>query len=208
VKLVLVRHGRPDEGNSERPQDPPLHEEGRHQAHAVVKILAGEGITRVASSPLLRARQTAEPLAQKLGLPIDIIDGWAEADRHLDRYCSIETLRARGEAEWQRFLADPVRYLGGDPVAFRSTVSAALDSMLAESGPHAHVAVFTHGLPINIVLSRVLGLQRIVHFQPGYGSITRLSARGTERIGIVSVNESGHHSWPDDPTELLRQAPR
>jgi broad specificity phosphatase PhoE len=208
VKIVLIRHGRPDEGNAERPQDPPLHKEGWRQALAVAKVLAGEGITRVASSPLLRAQQTAEPLSQRLGLPIETIDAWAEADRHRDRYCSVETLRARGEAEWQRFLDDPVGYMGADPVAFRATVSGALDRMLAESGPSAHVAVFTHGLPINIVLSRVLGLKGITHFQPGYGSITRLRARGVERIGIISINESGHYSWPDDPLEPLRPDPR
>lgn len=172
MKLALVRHGRPDEGNAERPHDPPLHKEGWRQAHAVARLLAGEGITRVASSPLLRALQTAQPLAQRLGLPVEEIEGWAEADRHLDRYVSLETLRSRGEAEWQRFLKDPISYLGGDPVAFCVMTVATLDRMIAESGPQAHVAVFTHGLPINIVLSRVLGLERIAHFQPGYGSIT------------------------------------
>ena len=53
--------------------------------------------------------------------------------------------------------------------------------------------MYTHGLPINVVLSHILKLDRIVHFQPGYGSITRLRALDAEHIGIVSVNESGHH---------------
>src|ERR1700733_12281864 len=84
-----------------------------------------------------------------------------------------------GEAEWQRFLEDPVRYLEDDPVAFRAGVRSALDNMLADGEPNAQVAVFTHGLLTNIVLSRILSLERIVHFQPGYGSITRLTAWGT-----------------------------
>lgn len=196
MKLVLIRHGRPDEEHVERPHDPPLRADGWQQARAVAALLAGQGITRIVSSPLKRANQTAEPLAERLGLPIEILDGWAEADRHVSRYRSTETLRALGEAEWQRFLMDPVRYLGGDPQSFRADVLAALAAMIAEGDREAHVAVFTHGLPINLVLSHVLGLERIVHFTPGYGSITRLRARDARTIEVVSVNESGHHSWP------------
>lgn len=36
--------------------------------------------------------------------------------------------------------------------------------------------------------------EEIVHFQPGYGSVSRLRvAHGPRRIGIVSINESAHH---------------
>ena len=123
MRLTLVRHGRPDEGDTARPHDPPLRADGRRQAQAVAALLAGEGVTRVVASPLLRAHQTALPLAERLGLPVDTVDGWAEADRHLARYRSTETLRAQGEAEWARFLADPVRYLGGEWRVFSGTIA-------------------------------------------------------------------------------------
>lgn len=192
MRLTLVRHGRPDEDDTTRPHDPPLRADGRRQAQAVAALLADEGVTRVVTSPMQRARETAEPLVARVGLPLHTIDGWAEADRHLDRYRSTETLRALGDAEWARFLTDPVRYLGHDPVRFMADVMGALQQSLA-APDDAHVVVFTHGLPINVVLSSILGLERIIHFQPGYGSVTRLRARGADRIGILSVNESGHH---------------
>ena len=192
MKIVLVRHGRPDEGHAERPHDPPLAVEGRRQALAAAALLAREGIGRIVTSPLLRARQTADPLVERLGLAPDVVDGWAEADRHVARYRSVETLRAQGEAEWRRFLADPVRYMGGDPDAFRGGVLGALAALIAGGPRDEHVAVFTHGLPINVVLSHALGLERIVHFPPGYGSVTRLRARRSGTIGVVSVNETGH----------------
>jgi broad specificity phosphatase PhoE len=91
MKLILVRHGRPNEGDPGPPNDPPLNADGRRQARAVAQLLAREGVTRVVSSPLARARETAEPLAERLGLPIDTIEGWAEADRAADRYRSTET---------------------------------------------------------------------------------------------------------------------
>ena len=192
MKIVLVRHGRPDEGHAERPHDPPLADEGLRQAQAAAALLAHEGIDRIVTSPLLRAQQTAAPLAESLGLAPEVVDGWAEADRHLDRYRSVETLKAMGGGEWQRFLDDPVRYMGGDPASFRAGVLAALAALVASGPRDAHVAVFTHGLPINVVLSHALGLARIVHFPPGYGSVTRLRARDIHTIGVVSVNETGH----------------
>lgn len=207
MKLVLVRHGKPDEDHAERPHDPPLNAQGQAQSQAVARLLEREGITRVVASPLQRAHQTALPLARQLGLPVHTVDGWAEADRDAPRYRSGETLRALGDAEWQRFLADPVRYVGGDPVRFRADVLGALEEAVERATPDDRVAVFTHGLVINVVLSHLLGLARIVHFQPGYASITRLAARGAGRrvlhdggIGIISVNESGHHAEPAHPT--------
>ncbi|HMO47375.1 MAG TPA: histidine phosphatase family protein [Rubrivivax sp.] len=192
MKMTLVRHGLPDEGNAARPHDPPLGAAGRRQAEAVAALLADDGVTRIVASPLLRAHETALPLAGRTGLAVDTVDGWAEADRHVAHYRSTETLRALGDAEWERFLADPVSYLGGDPQAFHREVLGALDATAAGDDDGAHVAVFTHGLPINVVLSHALGLERIVHFRPGYGSVTRLIVRGG-RLGVVSVNESAHH---------------
>jgi broad specificity phosphatase PhoE len=192
MKLVLVRHGRPDEDERARPHDPPLRADGRAQAEAVASRLVQEGITRIVSSPMARAVQTAQPLADRLGLPIELMEGWAEADRHVERYRSTETLRALGSTEWNRFLADPIAYFGGDAAAFRGDVLGALAATIGDSGKDAHVAVFTHGLPINVVLSHALGLERIIHFAPGYASMTRLRALHAGTIGVSSVNERGH----------------
>jgi broad specificity phosphatase PhoE len=192
MKIVLVRHGRPDEDERERPHDPPLRADGRAQAEAVAARLVQEGITRIVSSPMARAAQTAQPLATALGLAVELVEGWAEADRHVERYRSTETLRALGSVEWRRFLDDPIAYFGGDAATFRNDVLGALGTTIKHSDKDAHVAVFTHGLPINVVLSHALGLERIIHFAPGYASMTRLRVLGTGAIGVASVNERGH----------------
>ncbi len=195
MRLILIRHGRPNEDDADAPHDPPLNAHGRRQAQAAARLLETEGLTRIVASPLRRARQTAESLAERLGLSIETIDDWAEADRGSIRYRSTETLRAEGGDAWSRFLADPIGYLGGDPASFRAGVLGALAATVANESATARVAVFTHGMPINIVLSHALGLESITRFLVGYGSVTRLRHFGEGRYGIVSVNETGHHKW-------------
>src|SRR5450755_2622621 len=77
--MILLRHGqsefnlriaatRRDPGI----EDARLTEYGHHQAEAAARKLADEPITRIIAAPYTRALQTAEPLARRLGLQIEI----------------------------------------------------------------------------------------------------------------------------------------
>jgi probable phosphoglycerate mutase len=69
--LYLVRHGESAfnaEGRIQGQLDPPLSPLGLRQSQALASALAGQKIGVVYSSPLLRAMQTAAPLAKALGL--------------------------------------------------------------------------------------------------------------------------------------------
>ena len=71
MELILVRHGLPLRREVvEGPADPELSPEGVNQATRLANYLATEKITAIYSSPMKRAVQTAEPLAQTIGLPI------------------------------------------------------------------------------------------------------------------------------------------
>jgi hypothetical protein len=67
----------------------------------------------------------------------------------------------RGEAEWQHFLEDGA-LSRRRPGCVSRRVRSALDNMLADGEPDA----FTHGLLTNIVLSRILSLERIITSSP------------------------------------------
>jgi probable phosphoglycerate mutase len=81
VELVLVRHAEPEwvlDGFSV--DDPPLTERGRRQAARLATRLGGEVFDDVFVSPLVRARQTAEPLLSTL-TRTEEIDPWLEEIR-------------------------------------------------------------------------------------------------------------------------------
>src|SRR4051794_4608727 len=73
TQLLLIRHGQ-SAGNAEGRfgghGTTPLSELGVRQAEKTAKVLANEGIDVIYSSDLLRAVQTAEPLAELLNIPI------------------------------------------------------------------------------------------------------------------------------------------
>lgn len=82
LRLVLVRHGETnsnvDKSLDSAPPGPPLNETGRRQAAELVEALATEPIVAILASTATRAQQTAAPLAEKLGMPVQVVDGAQE----------------------------------------------------------------------------------------------------------------------------------
>src|SRR5690606_13805299 len=79
---------------------------GREQAARVPAALANHHrITRVLSSPQARARQTAAPTAEKLGLPLGIVDDLAEYDRDLPAYIPVEDAKIEFRDAYERIKA-------------------------------------------------------------------------------------------------------
>ena len=78
MTLFWVRHGQSTWNASDRMQGhelgPPLTDLGRAQAADAAESLAGLGATRVLSSPAVRAQQTAEIIANRLGLAVETED--------------------------------------------------------------------------------------------------------------------------------------
>jgi broad specificity phosphatase PhoE len=68
--IYLVRHGE----KAAVGQDPELTAQGQARAQAIATILARTGITGIYSTPTQRTRQTAQPLAQRIGLEVQLYD--------------------------------------------------------------------------------------------------------------------------------------
>jgi phosphohistidine phosphatase SixA len=68
--VFLIRHAEKADAPKE---DPPLSEKGRLRAQELARMLAGSGVKAIYTSQYLRTKETAEPLAKQLGLPITAI---------------------------------------------------------------------------------------------------------------------------------------
>jgi len=79
----FLRHGQTDwnrVGRCQGRRDVPLSAEGEAEAHAAIRHLKDRGINGICSSPLKRARHTADIIGKALELPVADVPGLEEMD--------------------------------------------------------------------------------------------------------------------------------
>jgi len=157
--IVLVRHGETDWNRERRFQghaDMPLNDTGRQQARELADVLRGEELAAVYTSPLRRASETAEIVAEHLGLETRWLEGLREID----------------VGDWQGLTVDEVkaRFPEGADVDWRSgwpngetheelgarVIPSLLD--LERQHPESRVLGVTHAGPIRVALAVSAGL--------------------------------------------------
>jgi probable phosphoglycerate mutase len=192
MELILIRHGLPErvENTDGTPADPPLTALGHRQASRMADWLANERIDRLYTSPMLRARQTALPLAERLAHEPSVDPRIAEFDRDHHSYVPLEELKRTDYPRWLAFMKTGW-YSDMDPTLFRQEVVAAFEQFIVDN-PSGRIAVFCHGGVINVWAAHLLGLERLLFFPPDYTSINRFRASRQGARGVVSLNETGH----------------
>ncbi|MGH9028866.1 MAG: histidine phosphatase family protein [Acidimicrobiales bacterium] len=177
--LVLVRHGEAA-GNAARAllgrSDSPLTDRGRVQVAALGSLV--EGATRLITSPLERARETADALC--LGIPVEIDDRWIEVDYGEYEGRSLSELSG---PEWERWRSNPtVRWPGGESLSEVGTrVRKSCEELFALEGEGARAAgdvvVVSHVSPVKAAVAWALGAGDEVAWRLylATASVTRIS---------------------------------
>jgi broad specificity phosphatase PhoE len=193
VELILIRHARPDrvDPGSGAPADPGLSAEGWRQAECLASWLATERIDALYVSPMVRARETANPLERLLGTRATVREELAEWDRGRDYYVPMEEQKTSGHPDWQALVDRDWTAMPVDVFAFRDTVVDAVGRIAADHRGQV-VAVVCHGGVINVYLSAVLGLADPLFFEPDYSGFSRVLVSSGGQRGIRSVNETPH----------------
>lgn len=160
--ITLLRHGE-SVGNAESrwqgQSDYPLNETGRAQARALAERWQREGVTfdQVITSPLARARETAEIIAAALNVPLETDPLWLERDigeiagitaaefreRYPERatfFTPYDSVGTDGEGDWALFLR----------------AGQALHKLLRR--PVGRYLVVSHGGLLNQVMHAVVGI--------------------------------------------------
>lgn len=193
MELVLVRHALPIRREvTDGAADPPLAPDGVEQASHLAKYLASERFDALYASPMARARQTADPVAESQGLEMVIETDVAEWDRESPEYVPVEELKAANDPRWQAMLDG--EWEGDEPREdFDARVIGAVERIIGSHGGQ-RVAVVCHGGVINTYLAHVLGLDLELNgfFYPNYTSIHRVAAASSGERSIVTINETSH----------------
>ena len=206
MELLIIRHGLPVRRElTEGAADPELAPQGREQAEHLARYLASELIDAVYASPLARAKETAAPLAELLGMEIRISPGVAEWDQNSSEYVPVEELKAANDPRWQAMLAGEWSSDESED-DFRARVLESIETIVDDHRGQK-VAVVCHGGIINGYLSHVLGLGEFARgfFYPNYTSINRVAAASSGERSIVTINETSHLRGTGLPMGLFQQ---
>jgi len=196
TRLLLVRHGETVwnadavyRGRSEIP----LGETGKRQAHLTGRSLAGEGVTALMSSPLVRARETAEAIAGVTGVAVEIDNDLTDLDCGEWEGLTDAQVKERYPDVRRVWLATPhlVRLPGGETLdEVSARVVPVLERVLSAPGT---VVLVSHRVVHKVAICALLGLDNS-HFwdvRLDVAGITEFECSSTRRV-LVRHNDTSH----------------
>ncbi len=164
TEILLIRHGETDWNVQHRFQgqiDVPLNARGHEQARRLGLRLAHEPIQVLLSSDLIRARQTAEPLAAHLVLDVEPVPGMREQGFGVLEGLALDEILARHPLEWDLWRRHDADYcLPGDGECVRAFHARVVGTLhdIATRFADRKVAVVTHGGALDMVWREAHGL--------------------------------------------------
>lgn len=170
---------------------PPLDAMGLEQAERAAARLAGSEAVAVVSSPMLRARQTAETIAARLGVDVRVDDGWRECDFGAWDGLTLAEVAVRfptEHAEWHHSTASAPP--GGESLDHLTRrIAVARDRTMARYAGRT-VVVVTHSMPVRALMRLALDAppSSMFRLQPAPGSVSQLDLYndGTTAVAAFS----------------------
>jgi len=198
---VLARHGATALSLEKRFSgrdglDPALAPIGERQAEALAEEVARrDAVSRIVCSPLLRARQTAQAVADRTGLPVEVEEGFTEcAFGEWDGRTFLEV-----QQQWPREMEDwlastDVAPPGGESFATCQDRVERARRRLVEAYPGERVLVVAHVTPIKILVSRALDapLSSLYRMELPPCSLSTLAWFPEGNASMFSFAEAGH----------------
>jgi ribonuclease H / adenosylcobalamin/alpha-ribazole phosphatase len=199
TRLILVRHGSTEHSAAKRfsgRNELPLNDVGQRQADALAKRAAAFGdVAAVVSSPLRRARQSADAIAEALSLGVEVNNDFAEVDFGAWEGQTFAETQQDYPAELSAWLASP----DAAPPQGESFTSAARrvrrgrDAVIA-SHPGRTVVVVTHVTPIKTLIRLALDAPPVslfrIHLDTASVSSVEYYADGNCSVRLV--NDTSH----------------
>jgi probable phosphomutase (TIGR03848 family) len=196
--FLLIRHAHCDPiGRSIAGRAPGVHlnAEGQAAATALGERLSSMAIKAVYSSPLERARETASPLAQRLGLEVQNAPGLIEVD--FGEWTGRTLAELHRIPEWNAFnsFRSGTRIPGGENMA--EVLARALQEIerirTGHSASSDLVAIVSHGDVLRLLIAHYLGIpvdlfQRL-EVSPASVSVLSLEPYGPRVLLLNSTEE-------------------
>jgi broad specificity phosphatase PhoE len=200
-RLIIIRASETDwnlQGRWQGWAAAPLNEHGRQQANRLAHFIRNIGLTKLYTSDLRRARETAEILKEQLGYNPVIDPRLRERSIGHWQGLILPEVRSWYPEEYAQLMADPEGYqiTGGESVQqVRERVRAALNDIIteADSSPNNEtVGVVSHTTAIRVMLTQLvtgLDLSAVTFGNTGVSTLRR------EEDGswvLLATNDGSH----------------
>ncbi len=192
--LLLIRHGENEYTKKGRLagyiHGVHLNERGLDQARQLAESLKSAPVKALYASPLERARETAKPIAEALGLEIQLEKGLMETD--VGDWQGRSLRRLALNSQWKIVQGAPSRARFPNGETFyqcQTRVVTALDRFCMQHKPGDLIAVVFHADPIRLAVAHYIGLP-LDHFQRlscETGSVTLLAV-GAGNARLIWLN--------------------
>jgi probable phosphomutase (TIGR03848 family) len=187
--LLLIRHGENEfvKTGKMAGRMPGVHlnERGRQQAADLAKALSDVPLKAIYSSPLERALETAEPIAEVRKLEVQLRPDLM--DTNIGKWQGRTLKQLRRLKKWKIVQQAPSRFTFPEGESFlqnQMRIVSTLDEIAASHKPKDIVAVVFHADPIKLAVAHYLGMP-LDHFQ-------RLGC-DTSSATVLYLNEMGAH---------------
>lgn len=200
--FVLLRHGETALTPQKRfsgsgGSDPELSPSGRRQASAVAEALAARGtVQTVISSPLRRCRETAQAVADRLGLTVTVEEGLREVDFGAWEGLTFAEVRERFPDDLQAWLDSPRAAPTGGGESFTTAtrrISATRDRLLAEHAGRT-VLLVSHVTPVKILVRLALGAppESLFRMELSAASLSAVAYYADGNASVRLLNDTSH----------------
>jgi broad specificity phosphatase PhoE len=190
-QLAFVRHGQTEANRTGvllGRMDPPLNDAGREQAAAVAARVALLEPARIATSPLVRAMETAEIVAAVCGLAVEVDDRLIEVD--YGEYDGLPLAELPPDLVWKWRNDADFTPPGGESLASVGKRMGEYTSEVLDALADGPLVAVSHVSPIKAAVLWALGLPDLYawRLRLDNASITRL-APGPDGPVLLSFNE-------------------
>ena len=200
LRLHLLRHGQTsasrDNLYSGRRRNPPLTDEGIEMAREFAASYRDRRWAAIYSSPLGRALATAAPLADAVGLPVVVRDGFAEIDYGAWDGLTPDEVAKRFPIEQAKWTADPAWNPptdGETAVALAQRVTRELETIEHEHHDGGNVLIVAHKATIRVAICALLGVdvgRFRYRFDCPVGSVTIIEFRAHGPFAVAIADRS------------------
>jgi len=202
TNVLLIRHGQ-SRGNAERRfgghTATPLSSRGRNQAQATARTLKSEAITAIYSSDLARAVETAKPLSDLTGLPVNGTIAFRERSVGVMEGLTFEDAAQQHPEQYAALLRRDFEFVLSGGESYRQLLDRAWQKLdeIIEQNRGGKIAVFSHTGTICILALHLMGALDAPELKPVWihssnCGISRFDVRDDGYVRVAAINDTRH----------------